>query len=286
MKNSPGTVSKILWHFTGGPKWDAEHRKQLKALKPSDHAFKALCQIIKTKELITGAYKEIVKVVTERKIHSPSKLKSGVKNTVALFESSPVCCLADIPIQHLTYHSRRYGKMAIGFHRNAVVRGGFNPVLYTLEHSFLAKTLQDGHRSAIWSNPSTSISFLEKIKNCKKSDNKDIDFDFDSIPIVLEALRRDYESTGYLSENDHKSTVSSFENILAYVKTFSPKEFDSIYCEREWRKTSKFSFKEKDIAMIVLPRKQDNRNYYSEFLETIDLSRTIPVLCWEDLIEH
>jgi hypothetical protein len=286
MKNSPGTVSKILWHFTGGPKWDAENRKQFKELKPSDHAFKALCQIIKTKELITGAYKETVKFVTENKIHSLNEVNPVVKNSVSLFESSPVCCLADIPIQHLTYHSRRYGKMAIGFHRNAVVRGGFNPVLYALEHSFLAKTLREGHHSAIWSNTSTIISVLEKIKNCKKSDNKDIDLDFDSIPIVLGALRRDYESTGYLCENDHKSSVSSFENILAYVKTFSLKEFDSIYCEREWRKTSKFTFKEKDIAMIVLPRKQDNRDYYNEFLKTIDLPRAIPVLCWEDLIEH
>ena len=37
------------------------------------------------------------------------------------------CCLADIPIIHLGYHANRYGKIAIGYHRDAVLNVGFQP---------------------------------------------------------------------------------------------------------------------------------------------------------------
>jgi hypothetical protein len=39
--------------------------------------------------------------------------------------------LADIPVAHLSYHAHRYGKAAIGFHRDAAIREGFHPVFYT-----------------------------------------------------------------------------------------------------------------------------------------------------------
>ena len=50
-------------------------------------------------------------------------------------ESVPVCCLAEIPVEHLSYHAKRYGKIGIGFHRDAAIRCGFNPVFYQLHTS-------------------------------------------------------------------------------------------------------------------------------------------------------
>ena len=44
-KFSPGSVSKILWHFTGGPKWNDQKKRQAKKQKPAAEAFENLCLI-------------------------------------------------------------------------------------------------------------------------------------------------------------------------------------------------------------------------------------------------
>ena len=66
MSSSPGTVSKILWHFTGGPKWDEANLCQLKSRKSSRAAYSALVAILTSKELRIGQYKEVIKVPIER----------------------------------------------------------------------------------------------------------------------------------------------------------------------------------------------------------------------------
>jgi hypothetical protein len=35
MPSSPGTVSKILWHFTGGPRWNEVEKRQEATPKPN-----------------------------------------------------------------------------------------------------------------------------------------------------------------------------------------------------------------------------------------------------------
>jgi len=83
---------------------------------------------------------------------------------------------------------------------------------------------------------------------------------------------------------------TSFDRLLAFTKTFSPEEFSSIYCEREWRSLDNYSFSFDDIAMIVLPKKAGEGQYFSTFveqeLEELNLPRSVPVVPWEDLIEH
>lgn len=63
----PRTVSKILWHFTGGPVWDDALNKQDKELKSDEKAYDSLTAILSSKELRVGKYKEIVKVVMPKK---------------------------------------------------------------------------------------------------------------------------------------------------------------------------------------------------------------------------
>jgi hypothetical protein len=79
---SPGTVSKILWHFTGGPLWDADRNRQGKSPKSVSVAYDALCSIVKTGELRIGSYKEVVKVrlpeVVDR--HPKTRRKRTRKN--------------------------------------------------------------------------------------------------------------------------------------------------------------------------------------------------------------
>jgi hypothetical protein len=43
----PGTVSKILWHFTGGPTWNDKTKKQNTSPKPSKNAYRNVkCQLL------------------------------------------------------------------------------------------------------------------------------------------------------------------------------------------------------------------------------------------------
>jgi hypothetical protein len=56
VSSSPGTVSKILWHFTGGPRWDTTKNIQDKRKKTSKQAWLALRGIIDSKSLRLGSY--------------------------------------------------------------------------------------------------------------------------------------------------------------------------------------------------------------------------------------
>jgi hypothetical protein len=131
MANVPGTVSKILWHFTGGPAWNERDDRQERKRKPPESAYDALVGILRTREVRLGRYSEVVKVRVPTRTYDRKTNKFRARNILKTLRSAPVCCLADIPIAHLSYHAQRYGKFAIGFHRTSVIRHGFNPVLYT-----------------------------------------------------------------------------------------------------------------------------------------------------------
>jgi hypothetical protein len=129
---SPGTVSRILWHFTGGPVWSSAERRQSTLQKPATAAYNNLLSILRTRELRLGTYKEQVIVAPK-----PSRAMFSL-------ESVPVCCVADIPVSHLGYHAQRYGKFAIGFHRHSLTKAGFNSVLYCLHQANPVTALWDG----------------------------------------------------------------------------------------------------------------------------------------------
>jgi hypothetical protein len=281
MSFRPGTVSKILWHFTGGPKWDSTTNKQLKELKPANDGYVALQAILKSKQLRLGSYHEVVKVIVPklRKYNFELKRLEYLKNHPVEVKSSPVCCVADIPLQHIAYHANRYGKIAIGFRREAVIKAGFNPVMYTLENTDLLNSIYEGYSSIGDIDASDAKSQLEDFEDEIERifEGNDIDEDAEAF-FVSDALDRAEEAAEIIE--------ASYSNFLAYIKTFSDDEFDTIYCEREWRSTEAFNFSVSDIALIVLPRNQDGFNYYEDFLKITDLSRNISIAAWEDLIEH
>lgn len=205
-------------------------------------------------------------VVPEKRVYDPiTRAPKIQKNVPITVKSSPVCCVADIPLMHLSYHAKRYGKIAIGFHRQAVVSAGFNPVMYTLENSALSNAILDGYQSIDNVSPFWAKHCVEDLSGL------------------------DIENTlSELNEIEFGESLirSNYESILAFVKTFMADEFDSIYCEREWRSTKEFRFGVDDIAMVVLPRDANGRNYFEEFLKVTDLPRSVSISCWEDLIDH
>lgn len=283
MSFRPGTVSKILWHFTGGPLWDVETNKQLKELKPSIKGYEALNSILESKEIRIGNYNEIVKIVLPIKkvFDFENNTFNVVKNYPVTIKSAPVCCIADIPLQHIAYHANRYGKIAIGFRREAIIKAGFKPVMYTLENSQLLNKIYKSYDAATdlesitWELESECNDIDSELESFKYE--QDIDTKIDVWPLSQAITSLDYATT------DINEGYSKF---LAYIKTFDESEFDTIYCEREWRSIKSFCFSIDDIAVIILPREQDGFNYYEDFISKTKLPRSICIAAWEDLIEH
>ena len=281
--SAPGTVSKILWHFTGGPLWDDKKQCQKTVPKRPDEAYKALLAILQTRKLLLGKYRELVKAQYSIRKFDPTTKQSARVPKQKIFESVPVCCLADIPIAHLNYHSHRYGKFAIGFHRSAVVKHKFSPVFYALHD---AAPLQSIRRA---------ISEVESISN--QADFKASEVRTFEETVTCEEGHSVDDKAGNLSDFEwaFDSIVESGKNgrdhltkALAFIKTFGQAEFSTVYCEREWRSTTEFAFDLSDVAMVVLPRQINGRSFFGDFVESHcqPLLRAIPVVPWEDLVEH
>lgn len=283
MNNNPGTVSKILWHFTGGPVWDTKANKQGKKLKPAKDAFANLKAIIKSRTLKVGQFKEVVNVILPSyKEYSPNEKRVVVsKNKPITMYSSSVCCLADIPSVHLGYHATRYGNFAIGFHRSSVVQHGFNPVLYTLPTTEVIRHIYEGLSSIESIEAGNLVSAAESIEtNIMDDIDEDSDVSVDTSEVVSEAEVME----GYAQE-----AQSSIQDFIAFIKTFEEDQFDSIYCEREWRSVKDFKFTFDDVAMIVAPKNFNGENYFHALVENaknLKIPRTIPIVPWEDLVEN
>jgi hypothetical protein len=279
MPSSPGTVSKILWHFPGGPKWDDATKKQEETPKAPEGAYVALLGIISSHELRIGKYKELVHVENPWfQMMGPGSMIIDPRRTIpGIIESSPVNCIADIPIMHLSYHAQRYGTMAIGFHRESVVKHGFSPVAYHLVGS---PRLESIHQTYNISN---------SIAETRRSE----------LELIAAKVRKPNEPHGYMQDAtgaivpvpdpiDHHIEVltEGMRDLLGFIKSFKQAEFETIYTEREWRSLSPFKFEYADVSMVVLPR---GGGYFERFVteaESIGLPKTVSIVAWEDLVEH
>lgn len=283
MVDVPGTVSQILWHFTGGPRWNEDQKEQNVAPKPAAEAYAALLGILKTKELRLGGYKEVVRVHLDKvRTWSKKKKKYEVKHNVTrILESCPVSCLADIPIMHLSYHAGRYGKFAIGFHRDATVRVGFNPVFYTLQNSNVIRTIRQGFARIRSLDLTLVDSFLDDLESEVESLPNAGDIDVDGPISTIRALADDAVSRA-------DSAKESIAHFLAFVKTFNSDQFHSVYCEREWRSVASFPFDYDDVAMIVLPKAVGDTSFFQPFVKksrNLGIPASIPIVPWETLLE-
>jgi hypothetical protein len=287
MKQNPGTVSTILWHFTGGPKWNNEKNRQEKKPKPDADALNGLIGILTSGHLRLGGYREVVSVIVPkyRSYNLEKKKFITEKNKRVTIETSPVCCLADIPLMHLGYHANRYGKFAIGFHRDAAISAGFNPVFYTLENQQVVQNYQVANAKLRSIYVEGIIDELESASSDLEGNISDLNLrdedappevDFSSVASDLDSLKDDVEAI-----------EESIGEALSFVKTFKKSEFSSIYCEREWRSLKQFDFTYDDVAFIVLPKKGGvHKKFVETYAKTLKIPDTIPIVPWEYLLEH
>ncbi len=285
---SPGTVSKILWHFTGGPTWNAKTKKQSTSPKKAKKAYENLKSILRFKKLRLGTYKEVAKVILpkHKKFNPETNSYEILKDVIVEIESSPICCLSDIPAPHLRYHSYRYGKFAIGFHRKSIIRAGFNPVFYTLQDTPIIRSIYEGFSSL-------NIPDIEAIKYAAsfiETEIDDIESIYDDVNIDVRNDISEIEYEADSIEGAIDNAKHSLEDFVAFVKTFEENEFSTVYCEREWRSTNEYKFEKDDIAMIILPKVIGGVKYFKNFVERVapklKLPRRIPIVPWDDLVEH
>jgi len=285
---SPGTVSKILWHFTGGPIWNSKTKKQSTTPKPASKAYENLKSILRSKEIHLGTYKEVVRaIIPKRRKFNPATKKMEVRENVPVdIESSSICCLSDIPAPHLRYHAYRYGKLALGFHRDAVIRAGFNPVFYTLQDTPIIRSIYRGFSSLKIADFETIYNGISTIE----MEISDVENIYDNLDIDKLGAVSDIESEVDSIENAISKALKSLQNLVAFVKSFEQNEFSTVYCEREWRSTKQYNFEIDDLVMIVLPKTIGDTKYYKDFVEKVaprlKLPRRIPIIPWDDLVEH
>ena len=92
-----------------GPTWNKKEKRQNILHKPAQSAYENLKAIIRSRQLNLGNYLEVVKVILpELTKYDWSNEQIVVKKNVSVeIESSPICCLSDIPAPHLRYHASR-----------------------------------------------------------------------------------------------------------------------------------------------------------------------------------
>lgn len=280
----PKTHSRILWHFTGGPIWDNERSIQTKTPKPESAAYDALKLILKSRKLKLGGYHELLKILVDNESFYDHQKKKIINRTNQIKElkTSPVCCVSDIPLSELHFHSKRYGRIAIGFHREALVRSNFNPVFYTPIESQVVRNFYSAQRtislmdsSAIEWEIENLMSEIENQTECRLGE---LALEVDGSGIAAEAEMM------VSSAND---ACGCLEDSLAFVKTYQRSDFEKIYAEREWRSTSEFFFETKDVAMVLIPS-SGSVDYFDKMtrqdLQKLNMPRSVSIVRWEDVV--
>lgn len=287
-------------------------KKQRLRPKPPKQAYIALKKILRSKTLRIGGFREIIRKQTpQKRRRKPDGSWEYVYGDPVEYESLNVCCLADIPIQHLAYHARRYGRFAIGFHRDAALDHEFNPVLYAPEHSFVIDDLYQVLTGVKEIETLVALGSLEKLMDRIGRISNKLASEADRLSThesakIREcaerldrlALEADDVYEGIQDRSDQTFDIEcsiedareALERAIAYVKTFKHDEFGTIYCEREWRSIDPYVFDLKHVAMIVLPKRAGKMNYFEDFVKKqvkkLKIPSDIPVVPWEDLIDH
>jgi hypothetical protein len=275
--SSPGTVSKILWHFTGGPVWDECNQRQSDECKSDKIAFMNMKNILRTRELRLGKYREVVKhIIPEREVLDLNIMQNVIeKNVPLVFESFPVCCVAEIPLKDIAYISKRYGKFAIGFYRDSLLTQ-FRPVTYILENEKILLHYIKAYEEAVRLNKDIALLPNQINENIEVIQSKENLLRIGLLAYIFDDQSKQLQ---YIAEVIKRS--------ISYIKTITYEELDTIYCEREWRSIQKYYIRRKDIAFIVIPKYfvQKEKLNIESFTRSLHIQRSVPIIPWEDIVE-
>ncbi len=182
--------------------------------EPRDVALRVFTSIVERGLLLSRATKELIDSF-------PYRRRDGKVERIEIVQNSRVC-LTDIPVDKLSYPSKRYGRCAVGFSREQILAWGGLPVWYLPNH-YHPGTMTD-----------TAASFLYWIAEAVEL--------MQLLPRLLEQTGSSLTRNGQplpMSEAREKaeSVKQSVHRLSSFLKEMSSKaEDDHEYLyEREWR---------------------------------------------------
>jgi len=275
----PGTVSRILWHFTGGHSQDGFTGTRSDKRKSLEEAFRLVKLVLESKELKVSKISEVYWMLnpgglTYKEYHSKYL---GYEISEDSYQEFPVCCLSDIPVQHLKYQASRYGECAIGFYRESAILHGFSPVFYITEDSEVLNSIMSGLSDTLNNQLEQGLDLFSYV-----IPDPDTMYGKDAWQEAEEEKEEIQNNIAAISEVI-KQVRLSMKRFVSFIKIFGTDEFNTIYAEREWRSLNAFSFNENDIAMIIVPKKN---GCYHDLVNSGLVSKETPVIPWEDLLEY
>lgn len=214
-------TSEILWHFVGHNKSEAEQ-------------YHILLSILKN-GLKRGKTKAEFKFIDPK------------TNRIRIAWGYSVVCLADIPFKDLHIHTERYGRFAIGFHKESVINNHFFPILYVNQYSNIF------HRF---------IQLRDEIGIYLENNNKEIAGKFHELLLYLGSMVK----SGDLKANSEKRI------------DWDELQINNFYYEREWRSIYDWNFTNNDIAAIIIPDEKMHDFIKDMKLESLKIDEITPIL--------
>ena len=214
-------TSEVLWHFAGRRKTDEEQ-------------YYSLLSILKN-GLKVGEKNEEFKFIDPKN-----------KKFVSLW-GYPVSCLADIPLKDLLIHAERYGKYAIGFHKESAIDHEFMPVLYVNQFSGFFRRF---------------IELRNEIENYLKTADVEISNKFEELLLLLGSIAK----SGNLKANPINDI------------NWDDMQVNNFYYEREWRSLRDWDFRKNDVAIIILPDERIENFTKLRNQHDLRIDESIPVL--------
>lgn len=154
-----------------------------------------------------------------------------------------VTCFADIPLESLGIHVKKYGKFGLSFKREFLIKFGARPVMYFPLSNFdlgspngkelimdIEATYKGFQNQVIFKNP--SLSDMPGRTLAKAPENED-----QAISQINNMIAKDF---------------------IAFIKPFDSHLHDdhpdNFYMEREWRKFGNLKFTPRDIENIIVAK--------------------------------
>ena len=170
-------------------------------------------------------------------------------------------CFTEIKLTQTEEHSKRYGKLGIGFNRDFVLEREGNPVFY----------VQNGERGHIIQNLNKLISWMKKLPY-----NTGVGSNIEELAIVLGYLKnmscRNENELKYYDEMEWRVVhITRLEGLNNYIQDIEEKT-------KEGKKKYRLKVSPKDVKLIVFPDSETLRlamkdeeisKYFNSYVPTL-----------------
>lgn len=190
-----------------------------------------------------GRYSLMLEILRSGWLTPPPHKKSEKITSLSIRYDRPVCqnsmyapemvCFADIPIQEIRIHQKKYGGFGISFRKSFLLNKGVRPVFYI-------------PTNALWSGQVAQGQYMDEIaKNWGKF--------FCGVRPQLKKKNSPWLKS--LQETDQFLAWEVFSYTKCFDGGLEDDHPDNFYMEPEWRKLGGIQFDLSDACRVILPSK-------------------------------